>query len=100
MYLVKGYSGLYTKEKKNNWHYPFTISYPRSRSASTAKLSATRQKNAGQNKNVCSAVRVILAKDAQIRKPGNLSVLIVRGRMLRLIKGVLNTKSRHLGNMW
>ena len=39
-------------------------------------------------------------KDARIRKLGNLSVLIVKGRMLRLIKGVLNTKNRHLGSMW
>ena len=44
-------------------------------------------------------VRVTHTKDARTRKLGILSVLIVRGHVLRLIKGVLNTKSRHLGSM-
>ena len=39
-----------------------------------------------------SVVGVIPTKDAGTRKPGNLSVPTVRG-----IKGVLNTKNRHLG---
>ena len=43
---------------------------------------------------VCG-LRVTHTKDARIRKLGNLSVLIVRCHMLRLIKGVLyNAKSR------
>ena len=45
-------------------------------------------------------MRVTHIKDTQIRKLRNLSVLIVRGNMLRLINGVLNTKSRDLGSMW
>ena len=46
-------------------------------------------------------VRVTHTKDVRIRKLGNLSVLIiVRGHMLRLTKGVLNTKGRYLGSMW
>ena len=45
-------------------------------------------------------VRVTHTKDARIRKLGNLIVLIVRGHVLRLIKGVLNAKTRHLGSMW
>ena len=45
-------------------------------------------------------VRVTDTKDARIRKLGNLTVLIVRGHVLLLIKGVLNAKTRHLGSMW
>ena len=45
-------------------------------------------------------VRVTHTKDARIRKLENLTVLIVRGHVLRLIKGVLNAKTRHLGSMW
>ena len=45
-------------------------------------------------------VRVTHTKDARIRKLGNLTVLIVRGHVLCLIKGVLNAKTRHLGSMW
>ena len=39
-------------------------------------------------------VRSTHIKDAQIKKTENLSVLIVQGHMLRLTKGVLNTKKK------
>ena len=45
-------------------------------------------------------MRAILTKDAQIEKLENQSVPTVRGHMLCRTKGVLNTKSRHLGDMW
>ena len=44
--------------------------------------------------------RTILTKDAQIKRLENQSVPTVRGHMLHHTKGVRNTKSRHLGNMW
>ena len=42
----------------------------------------------GQNKNVLSAKRTIHIKDARIEKQENPSVLIVRGHMLHLTKGI------------
>ena len=71
-----------------------------SRNASTAKVSDIRLKSVGPNRNVLSAVRTILTKDAGIEKQENQSVPIVRGHMLRHTKGVRNTKKRPLGNIW
>ena len=65
----------------------------RSRSASTAKVSAIRLKTVGPNRNDLFAVRTILTKDARIEKQENQSVPFVRGHVLR-------TKNKHLGNMW
>ena len=64
------------------------------------KVSDTWPKIVCQNKNVSSAVRIILTKDAQIKKQENLSVPTVMDHMLHHTKGVQNTKNRHLGNMW
>ena len=72
----------------------------RSGNASTAKVSDIRLKLVGQNKNVSSAVRTILTKDARIKKQENLSVPTARDHMLHHTKGVRNTKNGHLDNMW
>ena len=72
----------------------------RSSSATNAKVSDIRPKHVGQNKNVSSAERTILKRDAQIEKQRNQNVLTVRDHMLHLTKGVRNTKNRHSGKMW
>ena len=71
-----------------------------SSSATATKVSDIRQKHVNQNKNVSSAERTILTKDAQTEKQGNQNVLTLRNHMLHLTKGVRNTKNRHSGKMW
>ena len=65
-----------------------------------AKVLAIQLKTVGPNRNVLSAVRTILTKDARIEKQKDQSVPVVRGHMLRHTKGVRNTKNRHLDNIW
>ena len=76
----------------------------RSSSATTAKVSETRPKIVGRNKNVSSTERTIHIKDARIENQGNQNVPTAMGHMLHLYKGCpeykkTTTKNRHSGNM-
>ena len=58
------------------------------------QFSDIRPKIVGENKNVSSVERIIQIKDAGIKKQENPNVLIVRGHMLHLTKGVRNTEKQ------
>ena len=68
--------------------------------ASVKQCYNIRLKHVGRNKNVSSAVRAILTKDARTEKPGNQNVPTVRGHMSHHTKSVQNTKKnkQHLVN--